>query len=60
MTEARFDEFIEDFVKRRRLPVAETLKQLRRTEDYDVAFNQCRAGASSRVLTMLLERALRQ
>lgn len=60
MRDTRFQKFVDEFLLRRALPVPETVGRLRQSEGYAVAARQCRAGASERVLGMLLERALRE
>ncbi len=59
MAKKAFQMFVEGFLRDRGLPVSETLPQLQSREAYGTAMRQRRAGASDRVVAMLLERALR-
>ena len=58
MTESQFTTFVENFVRDRLLPVAETIGRIKRADSYRAAAKQSQSGASERVLVMLLDRAL--
>lgn len=59
MPERSLEDFVERFLRQRSLSVRKTMRHLRKAKEYAVVSRQLRAGASDRVLTMLLERALK-
>ena len=59
MPERSLQDFVERFLRQRSLPIPKTMRYLRKAKEYHVVSRQLRAGASDRVLTMLLERALK-
>lgn len=59
MPERCLQEFVERFLRQRSLPVPKTMRRLRKAKEYATVSRQLKAGASDRVLAMLLERALK-
>ena len=58
--EKDFEQFVAGFLTARGMTTDRVLPEIRRHDSYGVALRQRKAGASDRVLTMLLERALRE